>query len=268
MSYRRNKKRKKQRKIVTIATISLLFIITSGYAAFQTNLNITAKGNIKDIKKEVDSKVPTDKLLFWGQADSEENTLTILKDKSSNNNDGVLNGFNNINTSGFYNDELIFDGVDDYVNIGYANYDFKNSISYVIHLSINELKYQSMFGNWNASGSGIECGKLDDGVYFQLHDGNEWKYTKTDYIFNLGQFYTLVATYDGENMKFYIDNEMVSSVTSSSLSISSNPICIGAISDKRNFSNISLKEAMLYDRALTEEEVKSITNGFERKYIK
>ena len=45
---RRNKRRKKQRKIVVLSMICLLSIMTVGYAAFQTNLNITAKGNIKD----------------------------------------------------------------------------------------------------------------------------------------------------------------------------------------------------------------------------
>ncbi|MCI9585860.1 MAG: hypothetical protein HFH45_04420 [Bacilli bacterium] len=43
---RRNRKRKKQRKIIIASVISLLFVMTVGYAAFQTNLNITAKGNI------------------------------------------------------------------------------------------------------------------------------------------------------------------------------------------------------------------------------
>lgn len=43
---RRNRKRKKQRKIIMISVISLLCVMASGYAVFQTNLNITAKGNI------------------------------------------------------------------------------------------------------------------------------------------------------------------------------------------------------------------------------
>ena len=34
--------------------LCLLFVITVGYAAFQTNLSIAAKGNIKDIKEIVD----------------------------------------------------------------------------------------------------------------------------------------------------------------------------------------------------------------------
>lgn len=43
------KRRRKShyKKIIIISTIGLLFTLTSGYAAFQTNINITAKGNIK-----------------------------------------------------------------------------------------------------------------------------------------------------------------------------------------------------------------------------
>ena len=47
----RRRKRRKQRKIIIITSLSLLFILTCGYAAFQTNLNITAKGNI--VQKEI-----------------------------------------------------------------------------------------------------------------------------------------------------------------------------------------------------------------------
>ena len=40
-------KRKKQRKILIIGSLSLLLFLCVGYAAFSTNLSITAKGNIK-----------------------------------------------------------------------------------------------------------------------------------------------------------------------------------------------------------------------------
>ena len=42
----RRRRRRKQRKIIIISSLTLLFIMTIGYAAFQTNINITAKGNI------------------------------------------------------------------------------------------------------------------------------------------------------------------------------------------------------------------------------
>jgi len=56
------RQRKKQRKIIIITSLSLLCILTVGYAAFQTNLNITAKANIleKPFKiNELKSKVTT-----------------------------------------------------------------------------------------------------------------------------------------------------------------------------------------------------------------
>ena len=45
---RLTRKGKKQRKIIVSSVIGLLFVMSIGYAAFKTNLNINAKGNIKD----------------------------------------------------------------------------------------------------------------------------------------------------------------------------------------------------------------------------
>ncbi len=43
----RREKRKKSKQVIMISTICLLLILGVGYAAFQTNLSIKAKGNIK-----------------------------------------------------------------------------------------------------------------------------------------------------------------------------------------------------------------------------
>ena len=48
----RRRKNKKQRKIIIISVCSLLLIMTVGYAAMQTNLEIKAKGNV--LKKYID----------------------------------------------------------------------------------------------------------------------------------------------------------------------------------------------------------------------
>lgn len=45
--HRRRRRRKGSNKIIVISSLCLLLILTAGYAAFQTNLKITAKGNIK-----------------------------------------------------------------------------------------------------------------------------------------------------------------------------------------------------------------------------
>ena len=48
-------KRKKQNEILIIGSISLLLFLCAGYAAFSTNLSITAKGNIKEKSRVIQS---------------------------------------------------------------------------------------------------------------------------------------------------------------------------------------------------------------------
>ena len=48
-------RRKKQKKILIIGSLSLLLFLCVGYAAFQTNLSITAKGNIKEKTRVIQS---------------------------------------------------------------------------------------------------------------------------------------------------------------------------------------------------------------------
>ena len=60
----RRRKRRKQRKIIIISFISVLFIITVGYAAFQTNINITAKGNIIEKSRVIKAR---DNTAFWSE---------------------------------------------------------------------------------------------------------------------------------------------------------------------------------------------------------
>lgn len=259
------------RNIVIICFVMILFL-GIGYGAFQTSLSINAKGNVKVPNQEVDSKVPTNDLLFWGQADNRDNTLTTLKDKSSHGNDGILNGFNNTSVSGYNNGILEFDGVDDYVNIGLANYDFKNSQSYVTYVKINKPSSAEtdIFNNFSSSGSGllIVNNKIRFSVYDTIYQGI-WYNNAID----TNHYYALVGTYDGTNVKLYVDGNLVGTTTASLLKTSSMPILIGAnpelvgeILTIGDFANMSLKEAMLYDRTLTEEEVKTITEGFEKKY--
>ena len=51
----RREKRSRRKKAIILSTLCLLFVMTAGYAAFQTNLNITAKGNIKEKSRVIQS---------------------------------------------------------------------------------------------------------------------------------------------------------------------------------------------------------------------
>ena len=50
MRRHRSRRKNKQRKIIIISTCSILLLMTAGYAAMQTNIEINAKGNV--IKKD------------------------------------------------------------------------------------------------------------------------------------------------------------------------------------------------------------------------
>ena len=52
-------KNKRSKQIIIISTICLLIVMVSGYAAFQTNLSITAKGNIKEPSRVIQSWTST-----------------------------------------------------------------------------------------------------------------------------------------------------------------------------------------------------------------
>lgn len=271
---RRIKRRKnKQRKILIIGSLSILLFLCVGYAAFSTNLSLTAKGNIKDINEEVDSKVPQDGLLFWGESNNPENTLTVLKDKSLNNNDGILNNFNNTIESGYNNNELILDGIDDYINIGLENFNFINGISYVIYTKITYINTINnnnnyIIGNWQSAGGGIFISH-NNTLTFELSNGKEYK--QIDYKnIDKNKYYIIIGTYDKNDINLYIDGTFIGTNELDTLATSPVPIYIGANPKLNNLyqdnSKLNFKEVMVYNRALTEQEIKSITEGLQKKY--
>lgn len=110
-----------------------------------------------------------------------------------------MHGFQNDFLSGYNDGNISFDGNDDYIDIGLTNYDFKNTVSYIVYVKLNNIeKHQIIFGSWEGE-------KGASGIYFN------------------------------------------------------NRSCF-------SFASMSLKEVMLYDRVLTENEAIDITKGFEKKY--
>lgn len=51
----RSRKRKRKNKIIIISSVLIIVTMLTGYAAFQTNLSITAKGNIKEKSRVIQS---------------------------------------------------------------------------------------------------------------------------------------------------------------------------------------------------------------------
>jgi len=213
--------------------------------------------------------VPLDSMIMWVQSNNPNNTDTVLADKSGKGNNGILHGFNNTKTSGYNNGNLEFDGIDDYVDFRLANYNFNNSVTYVAYVAINgPSDDDDIIGNWESAGGGLLLynNKISYNVY---SSGEGYKEAYDNKEYELGRYYSIIGTYDGTNVKLYIDGVLISEVPAKNLTTSPMPIYMGANAGVNNavggFANISVKEAMIYDKALTEEEVKKLTNKFNKK---
>ncbi|MDO4996053.1 MAG: LamG domain-containing protein [Bacilli bacterium] len=201
-------------------------------------------------------------------ADNRRGESTLITDLSGNNNHGTLYG-GRINADG----TVYLDGVDDYINCGLENYDFGNSISYVLRMktsSVSNMALIALFGNWRGAGGGLYFNNqgATPKYSFQIYGKDIRKYTNfvSNTSVELDTWKTVVGTYDGNSLKMYINGTQIpnnSSVNNmeliDSLKISANPITIGAMITSENavveFSNITISDALVFDRALTSEEI-------------
>jgi hypothetical protein len=80
-------------------------------------------------------------------------------------------------------------------------------------------------------------------------------------IFNAGQWHLVVGTFDGKNLRIYVDGKLENQTNVSGKPLMGDqPITIGAQSGGKEFFRGNLKNLSFYGRALSEEEISSL-NG-------
>ena len=227
-------------------------ILNGAYPEIKNELipvTIESNGTVTyaDIRKEWYSY----KNKIWANA-------VILKDSYDE-----LNNKGNINGATKNNKYVTLDGVDDYINLGYDNYDFGTSFTLALRTKLYKSNVkQYLLGNWQGAGFGIAY-KNNSKIVIEYYDNltTEWKiiesinsYDESNGILNI------VFTYDGSNMKLYVNgNVEVDQQFSENMIISPMPIFIGANPEKTNhngFSKQDVYKAAIFKDALTEEEVK------------
>ena len=141
------RKRRKQKKLIIILSLSLLMIITVGYAAFSTNLSLTAKGNIKELT--VNDYIQDNLFLHL---DGEENTKQGHNQSATTWDNLIDNGYN-LTMLGFENlnwtsdNGLYFDGIDDYIDSGFKQEVLGNDITIDIVANTKEINnYRGLVG--------------------------------------------------------------------------------------------------------------------------
>ena len=160
-----------------------------------------------------------------------------------------------------------FDGVDDYIDLGLENYEFTNGVTLAINFSINELNdtsYNRLIGNWEQAGLGLHV--LDNQkIRFDAHNGSEYVAVDSANPINLGESYTAIGTYDGQNIKLFLNGVLVASLNASfEIATSLKPFSLAAnlnTTTHTDFANIDVKNVQIYNRAISEEEVAVVGEG-------
>ena len=187
---------------------------------------------------------------------------SIWRDLSNHGNDAIL-----YNSPTWSSNSIIFDGLSNYgrlentANMAYSNgVTLETRVKVLSFTGVNAAGHICIFGNWETAGIGL---------YFmnnykfrtQSRINNSWQYVEDLDVSSLGEFYTVVTTYDNLVMKQYING-----VLKSETAINSNPVILSSpvpfglaanpnLSTAEAFANLEFQNVLIYDRALTDEEV-------------
>ena len=184
------------------------------------------------------------------------------KDLSNHGNDATL--YNNPTWS---NNSLTFDGQTNYgLLINTIHQEFPNGItletrvkilSFVGTASDNSLEF---FTNWQIAGAGIKY--KENNTFRSSFYNNNYRTIDSTQESNIGQYYTVTATYNNETQNLYINGIKVATETYNdqpSIIKSEVPFGIGCnpgmYSTIDAYHNVEFQNALIYDRALTENEV-------------
>ncbi len=185
----------------------------------------------------------------------------------------TLNSYGKVHSATKEEGYVSFDGKDDYIDLGFENYDFQNAITLAVRVKINEIpinKQYDFFGNWDSGGGGF-C-YTNDSIFAQFYINGGYKlasYSIANWEEFIKDYHTLVTTYDGNTIKLYIDGkEVAKNEVFGTIQISPVAFALGADFNKDgniiNYSNVNIKSAAIYDRTLDEEEIaKSFTDEIQ-----
>jgi len=153
-----------------------------------------------------------------------------------------------------------FDGIDDTIELG-INPNFKEGFSLILRFKPYNFAtgLKEMFGNWESGGGGLYLTSAYLGANMVSTNLNKTIYSKT--TLEEGKIYTAVYTFDKTTFKLFLNGEFQGSTEIGASEIINSPysMILGANPDgdvSRNHTNFDAYQIGIYNRALTEEEIK------------
>ena len=189
------------------------------------------------------------------------NEIQTWKDLSNHGNDATL-----YNNPVWSNNSLTFDGQTNYGLLNNtANLEFPNGLTWEVRVKIlsatgkNNPTQTEFFGNWELGGGGIfytDSNELKSQMYI-----NGYKTITDQNSVKLSELYTITVTYDNNTQKLYINGNLtVTDTYSDNIAIRSAIVPFGLGGNPGpnsigNYANVEFQNVLIYDRALTDNEV-------------
>ena len=191
------------------------------------------------------------------------NEVTTWKDLSNNGNDATL--YNNPTWS---NNSLTFDGIDDYgILTNTANQAFPNGLTLETRVKIlstdngsprDYIMFLDNVSSTNPSnGMSLYIGKESPyRILTRININNAYTIARTSATNELNRYYTMTTIYNNSKVSLYIDSELIQSIDASGqYAVSANPFYLSLQYLGPYYSNVEFQNVLIYDRALTENEV-------------
>ena len=188
------------------------------------------------------------------------NSSTVWEDLSGNNNNGTIKG------ASWLNDGLYFDGVDDYVPIAELNYpEFTVEATFKVSKLVGNSDEPKVICNHEEGGFDIAIN--DDCISSNLYINGAYRLIKYNSKITTNKKYNVTMTTNGSESKLYVNGVLVSNVSvengaikhpsnNTAVMLGTNPS--GSLPGSNlYFFNGAIYSVRMYNRALTEQEVKN-----------
>ena len=158
---------------------------------------------------------------------------------------------------------VIFNGENSYATLGELPELTTITMEATIIINDFNMTYPNIFNNVSATGTALYFA-ADHKPRFRLYDGTTKVNVTSDETLDTGVLHTITATYDGTTAKIYIDGIVTKSYAIANAVISPNTtkeMIIGRNPNTDGWLNAKIYSARIYNRALTETEIKQNMNA-------
>jgi hypothetical protein len=197
------------------------------------------------------------------------------QDESGNGNHGIVSG--SIPTTDRYNNAnnaYSFDGVDDYIEVAHHQSLNCSTVSISVWFKTNNYLASNGFqphllskregSGWGNSFQmyvGIDQSQYSCGANWSI-SGNGWIYYTNSAVLNTSNWFNLIYTHDGTNVKLYLNGTLVETIVSPGLlTFNTLPLWFGArpnAGSNSQWFNGKLDDIAIWNRVLSDKEVMDV----------